>query len=202
MDDMDIYCFLLCKETSTCTLQDFFCKSFSPFRVYIWHDGKIFHIFLENIFLESECFGIKVGRSRNFWIIFLWFKVSFEFSNFLILCTKFFFFNQRKIKRAARCTKAPAMCKVRERAWSQGPIIRSLTLHFCQRLFAWLEPLTWQQLYRLLQSLNPWLSWSHDENFTDYSKARFQSKENKSIWKTFFKTFKPTKHEKIEKSFS
>lgn len=37
--------------------------------------------------------------------------------------------------------KAPAMHKVRGRARPQGPIVRSLTLHFCKR----------QQIYELLQ---------------------------------------------------
>ncbi|KAF3626704.1 hypothetical protein FXO38_29106 [Capsicum annuum] len=46
------------------------------------------------------------------------------------------------IKRAARCTKATAMRGVRGRALPQGCIVRSFTLHFCQRLFPRLEPLT------------------------------------------------------------
>ncbi|XP_047252497.1 uncharacterized protein LOC124887241 [Capsicum annuum] len=59
-------------------------------------------------------------------------------------------------KRAVRCTKAPAMRRVRRRAPPQGCIVRSLALHFCQRLFPRLELVT---------------SWSHDSNCTSYSKA-------------------------------
>ncbi|KAK4726054.1 hypothetical protein R3W88_030971 [Solanum pinnatisectum] len=44
--------------------------------------------------------------------------------------------------RAAWCTKAPAMHRVQVRARPQGPIVGSLTLHFCQRLFPRLEPMT------------------------------------------------------------
>ncbi|KAG5630776.1 hypothetical protein H5410_002493 [Solanum commersonii] len=68
----------------------------------------------------------------------------------------------RQKRRAARCTKAPAMCRVQGRARPQGPIVRSLTLHFCQRLFLRLEPMT---------------SWSHGSNFTNYSKAPLSLKD-------------------------
>ncbi|XP_047271588.1 uncharacterized protein LOC107856384 isoform X3 [Capsicum annuum] len=59
---------------------------------------------------------------------------------------------QEGAKRVARSTKATAMRCVRGRAPPQGCIVRSLTLHFYQRLFPRLEPVvTWQQLYQLLQ---------------------------------------------------
>nr|XP_033508317.1 uncharacterized protein LOC117273294 [Nicotiana tomentosiformis] len=47
------------------------------------------------------------------------------------------------------------MREVRGRAEPQGSIIRSLTLHFCKRLFPRLEPVT---------------AWSHGNNFTSYAK--------------------------------
>ncbi|PHU07840.1 hypothetical protein BC332_24329 [Capsicum chinense] len=45
---------------------------------------------------------------------------------------------------------------VRGRAPPQGCIVRSLTLHFCHRLFSRLEPVTF---------------WLHGNDFTSYSKA-------------------------------
>ncbi|PHT39729.1 Heat shock protein 90-1 [Capsicum baccatum] len=71
-------------------------------------------------------------------------------------CFRSIWAQKSKNKRAAQCTKATTMRGVRGRAPPQGCIGCSLTLHFCQRPSPRLEPVT---------------SWSHDSNFTRYSKA-------------------------------
>ncbi|KAF3660740.1 hypothetical protein FXO38_12053, partial [Capsicum annuum] len=75
-------------------------------------------------------------------------------------------------KKGSPVHKVTAMRGVRGRAPPQGCIVRSLTLHFCQRLFPRLEPLT---------------SWSYDNNFTSYSKAplHFTSLENLEIQENY-----------------
>ncbi|PHT37847.1 hypothetical protein CQW23_21420 [Capsicum baccatum] len=68
-------------------------------------------------------------------------------------------YSKAPLQRAAWCTKATAMRGIRGRVPPQGCIVLNLTLHFCQRLFPRLEPVN---------------SWSHDTNFTSYSKAPLQ----------------------------